>query len=160
MAAISKLTNDTLRQYLNNGFTQQEIANLCGVSQPAIAKRVRCMDQKGNALTPQPISRAVVQMWDTRAAAESNYIRALGLYEEALADPECSIGEKARVLAEIRNHIDFGLRALQALYEINEMKAFQDEVTSVLEECSPGLRAKILKRLSERRTLRAAIRPV
>lgn len=160
MPAISKLSDETIRQYLDKQFTQQEIANLCGVSQQAVNKRVKALEHRSQALKPAYINAAVISMWDTRRAAEENYKRSLALYDEALSDPDCSIGEKARVLGEIRGHIDFGLKALQLLYEVNEMKAFQDEVTAVLEEFAPGVRAKIIKRLSEKRSIRAAVQPV
>jgi len=43
----------------------------------------------------------------------------------------------------------------QALYSVQETRAFQDEVLKVLDECEPGLRGRIVTRLRERRQIRS-----
>ena len=56
-------------------------------------------------------------------------------------------------------HIDLGLRVMESLYTMQEVKAFMDEVLDEIGSMEPESRARILRRLAEKRTLRAAFLP-
>jgi DNA-binding Lrp family transcriptional regulator len=147
----TKLTEDLLKQYLGLGMAQKEIARLFGVSEAAVSQRVKRLEKRVAPKCLPVVQAAESSVWDMKAATEANYRRALALLDE-LAEP----GDKIRCIGEIRQHLTHAMNVLQAMYSVQEAKEFQEEVLQVLDECEPGLRDKILTRLRERRTIRAA----
>ena len=98
------------------------------------------------------IQAAASSVWDQKQATEENYNRCLQLLEQ-MSEP----GDKLKAVTEIRQHLSHAMQVLQALYTVQEVKAFQEEVLTVLDECEPGLRDKILTRLKERRIIRTVV---
>ena len=62
-----------------------------------------------------------------------------------------------KCMAEIRGQLKLQLDLFQALYDVKEIQAFQNEVLNFIEEVSPNARNTILQRLKERRAVRAAV---
>jgi DNA-binding Lrp family transcriptional regulator len=156
MTDKSKLTDDELRDYLSKGIPQSQIAALYRVTPQAVSKRVKLLDKR-SAVTAAAVStaaEAVVSMWDTRAAAEENYQRCLMLLSEC-ENPT----ERTRAIAEIRQHIQFGLQVIETLYTVQETKEFMNEVLDVIGQVDADARDTILRRLAEKRSLRAAFLP-
>ena len=154
MAAPTELTDEALRDYLRMGLPQNEIAKLFKLTKGAISQRVKKLERQAVAKHPEKAIAAHTSLWNTRVAAEENYARALALLDECEGP-----GDKARVLSEIRQHLQFAMAVMETLYNIQEVQAFQEEVLTVLEECEPGLRERIISRLREKRTIRAAFLP-
>ena len=154
MAAKAKLSDDDLRDYLSKGIPQTQIAALCRVSAQAISQRVKALEARAAAKAPLHAVRAASSMWDTRTAAEENYQRCLAL----LSDCE-NATERTRALAEIRQHLQFGMQVIETLYTVQETKDFMTEVLEVIGQIDPDARDTILRKLSEKRALRAAFLP-
>ncbi len=154
--AKAELTEHELRDLLDKGIPQNQIAALYRISPAAVSKRVKSMTAKGihTAVVIGKAEAAVSSMWDTRTAAEENYKRCLALIDE------CETAtERTRVLAEIRQHLQFGMQVIETLYTVQETKDFMAEVLAVIGEIDPDARNTILRRLSEKRALRAAFLP-
>jgi predicted transcriptional regulator len=159
MARTSKLSDDVLRDYVTNGFTQKQIAALCGVTEAAISKRVKILDKRAAAKTPARVLEAHASLWNVREATEENYQRCLALLAAMETDEEAKPGDKVRALGEVRQHLQFAMSVLETLYAVTETQAFMEEVLNVLGECDPVARQKVLSRLAEKRALRAAFLP-
>jgi transcriptional regulator with XRE-family HTH domain len=143
-----KLSDETLRRCLEQGLSQEEIAQRAGIAQSSVSKRIARLEPRAIARNLTRVEEAFASLWDTRKAAEENYTRAVKNYKVC--------DDKTRAIAEIRNHIKLGIDVMSLLYSIEELRAFQEEVLTILDECEPGTRDRILARLRERRTLRAA----
>lgn len=148
MAATQKLSDEALRNYLKRGMSQNEIARLAGMSPSAVSQRATRLERNGFSRTPEVVAAAHASLWDTKAAAEENYRRALSNYSVA--------EDKTKAIAEIRNHLRLGMDVLSILYSIEEVKAFQEEVLALLDEFDPESRERLLARIRQRRTVRAA----
>ena len=156
MAGKLNLTDADLRDYLSKGIPQKQIASLCRVSESAISQRVKTLDRKAtqSSVAISVARTTVSSMWDTRTAAEENYQRCLAL----LNDCE-NASERTRALAEIRQHLQFGMQVIETLYTVQETKDFMTEVLEVIGQIDPDARDTILRKLSEKRALRAAFLP-
>ena len=154
MAYPLRLTDDDLRDYLSKGIPQTQIAALCRVSDAAISKRVKKLEVKASAKAPVHTVLALSSMWDTRTAADENYQRCLLLLDECE-----NAGERVRALAEIRQHLQFGMQVIETLYTVQEIKDFMAEVLDVIGQIDKNARDTILRKLTEKRALRAAFLP-
>ena len=94
-----------------------------------------------------PASEASV--WDTQASAEANYQATRALLEDPDVNP-------LQVRALLLKHIEFGHKALSAVFSVDETRAFMEDVLAVLDEVDPDLRSRVLHRLHQRRLARAA----
>lgn len=155
MAPPKKLTDEALKNFVNLGFNQDEIARLSGLTKGAISQRMSKLSRPSVMSSPPVVIAATASLWDVKRAAEENYARALELLKMCDVDG-ASISDRAKVLAEIRRHFEFSMNVMQTMYSINETQAFQEEVLTILDECEPGTRERILERLRQRRTVRAA----
>lgn len=153
MSASRKFTDESLRQYLQMGFSHREIARLFKVSDMAISKRVAALNKKAAPMTPQVVTQAQASVWDTKTALQENYHRCLALLDSDDAD-------KTRVLAEIRNHLKLAMEVMALLYSVQNTKDFMEEVMQILDDVQPGTREIILARLRERRSIQSAFLPV
>lgn len=151
MARTSKLTDEAIRTCLAQGMTQEEIALSYSLTPGAISQRVSKLEKKSIAKAPANASKAAASCWDIKAAAEENYARAIAMLDTCERD-----GDKVRVIAEVRQHLQFSMQVIEALYNVQETQAFMEEVLNIVEQCEPGSRDKILSRIRERRTLRSA----
>lgn len=151
--ALEKVTDHQIQELLDGGVSQSQIARLCHVNEGTISRRVKAIRKQSQvaASSSEVATRALNSMWDTKGAAEENFRRCLLLIDECEGATE-----KTRLLGEIRQHIQFGVQVIATLYAAQEQQAFMDEVMNVLDECEPGTRARMLARLSERRSVRAA----
>ena len=149
MAASSKFSDEKLKYYLDLNFTHTEIARYLNVSVSAVTQRAAKLEKAAAARQPQVVAAAQQSVFDTKNAMEANYRGCLELLTDIEADP-------VRTRTLILQHIKVGMEMLETLYTIQEQQAFQEEVLSVLEECEPGSRQRILGRLRERRGTRAA----
>jgi hypothetical protein len=148
-----KIINDAdLRALLAEGLSHNAIAQRLGVTRPAISKRVAALDKFALAASNDNAARAVASMWDTRSAADENYLRAVELLDNKAASP----AEKRLVVKEIRQHLALGVQVLDTIYNVREVRAFTEEVLSILEKVEPNAREEIIETLRQRRVLRAS----
>jgi len=149
-----RLTDVDLRDFLSKQIPQTQIASLYRVSPQYVSKRVKALDKRAAARSPSAAS-AAGSMWQAREAAQANYAGLLAMLDRN----DLTAREEVQVRAEIRAHIAFGVSSLDALYNVEDMEAFEREVLGVLDAYEPGRRQEILERLRERRPLRAAFSP-
>ena len=62
-----------------------------------------------------------------------------------------------KAMAEIRGQLKLQLEIFQALYDMQAVAQFQQEVLAVIGECSPDARETIIRRLAERSAIRSTI---
>jgi hypothetical protein len=144
--------NSQLRALLSEGLTVDQAAERLGVSRTAVVKRLAILDRNVCAMGPQHAERAVASMWDTKAAADQNYHRTLQLLE----DPDADQKDKLRAVKEIRQHLALGVQVLDTLYNVHDVRAFVEEVLTIIEEVEPDARERIFANIRAKRTLRAA----
>lgn len=109
--------------------------------------------------TPAVAVTAGVSLWETRAALDANYARLQRLVEVAQgATTTQEIRTYVAVLAEIREHVTTGVKLMQTLIDVNEVRAFQEAVLEAIGEADPATRERIVNRLKERRALGLALR--
>lgn len=149
--AERKLSDTDLRDYLRMGFSQQEIADLFRITPASVSERCAKLETGAVAHSQAVAVKAVASVWDSRAATEENYQRALANYETAK--------NKTAAIGEIRAHIKMGLDIILDLYRVEQVQAFQDEVLAILDEYDDTARQRILDRIRERRSLRGAFPP-
>lgn len=146
-----RLTDAELRDLLDKGIPQAQIAKLYHVSPQYVSKRVKTLDKRAAARSAPQSAQAAGSMWQARSAAQANYDGLMSLLEKCE-----TVREEIQIRAEIRAHIAFGVQSLDALYNAEDAEAFQNEVLQVLDDTEPGSRQKILDRLREKRPLREA----
>ena len=155
MGRLLTFSNDQLREAMAEGLDHRAIAARFGVRHQSVSERITKLEGHTAVLLPRVVIEAQQSVFDTRSALEANYKRCLQLLDSIEGNP-LSRSDPLRVIEVILKHIRAGLDVLQTLYAVNEQAAFQDEVMAILDECEPGSRAKILKRLQQRRSLRSA----
>jgi len=149
MSAPKKITDDQIRQCQATGATNAQMARQLNVSEAAVSKRVSKMVKQSAGAVPLVVKEANATVWNVKQALQANYEACHALLQREGQDP-------LKVHNQILLHIKLACHVLQAMYSIEAVLAFQEEVLTVLEECSPGVRQIILERLRERRTVRNA----
>lgn len=100
---------------------------------------------------------------------------ALQVLESQIANKKIRIGKKTkwvkeykftdprqlalRAMGEIREQLRLQMEIARTLYDVQEMKNFQEEILNVFRDVSPELREQIIRKLKERRAIRSAAFP-
>lgn len=63
-----------------------------------------------------------------------------------------------KAMAEIRNQLRLQLEIYQTLYDLKAVKEFQETILDTIAEVSPDVRNEIIRRLNEKRVVRAAVK--
>lgn len=63
-----------------------------------------------------------------------------------------------KAMSEIRGQLKLQLEIFQTLYDMKAVQEFQQEVLTAIGEASPNVRNSIIRRLSEKRAIRSAIK--
>lgn len=150
-----KLTQGELKDLIEAGHTQSQIAEMFGVTKQYVSQFSKRLDRLALVQAPEITTKVLDSMWDTKDAADANYTRALNLFKQDGLTPN----DRVRVIGEIRQHLAFGMSVMETLFAVQESKAFMDEVLDVLDEFDPRMRKKIIERLKQKRSLRAAFVP-
>lgn len=85
---------------------------------------------------------------DAKSALETLYKLALDACPKELV---------LKAAKEIRGQLKLQLEIFQCLYDIESVRRFQEEVLTLLDECSPDARATIIRRLAERSAIRSTL---
>jgi hypothetical protein len=170
-----KINKKKLYQMLSDGKTLTECARAFGVSPAAVHKvkknlgvivakdmhlrsAERFVDQHLNTVEQlRKINRDANEMLDLCMRLQRGDKEACELIGERyqLKDP----GQLAlKAMAEIRGQLRLQNDTLAMLAEMSAVIEFQEELIQLLKEVDPDVKEKFLKRLSERRALRGAVR--
>lgn len=155
MGRPAKAVDDiVLQRMVEQGMSLERMAAKLGVSRNTVKAR---LDHLAPAAVARPLTAQVAgaSMWDTQEALQANYQRCLKLLQEA-QETGVEVRDRNRILAEIRNHLEAGVRVAQVLYDTQRTEAFMATVLDVIGGCDPELRAEILRRLDEQRSVRLA----
>lgn len=164
---MAKIINDNkLLQLIRDGNSPAEAARKLGVTRGSVSKRLKALRigvTKDVAL--RSASKFVDKSLD--AMQQLRKINALidGELDHIQEQIEGKKGEERRLLqeqrlrhvAELRKQIGLLLEVCTTLYNVDEVKAFQEEVLKVIGEAAPEVRSAILQRLNERRALRLTL---
>jgi len=150
-----------LKQMLDQGKAQKEIAAFFRVSEGTISKNVKTLSL---AQSQDVILRSATKINDRKVSAMTRLERIAGVVESELNYIQKTIkgtkGEERREwqevqlkhTAEIRKQVNLLLEIAQALYNIEEVDAFKKIVLEEIGNESEELRDRILQRIRQRRT--------
>ena len=63
-----------------------------------------------------------------------------------------------KAMGEIRNQLKLQLEIFQALFSLQAAKEFEDTILEVISEVDPNVRSEIIRRINEKRSVRAVLR--
>lgn len=163
MARTPSLSPDTIEALLNayaETGSQRKAARQAGVP---FATAQRYLAQTPKAATPvvaqqrAVIEKAGASMWDTRAALDDNFNRLLRLVEQLESAPRMEPLVYVVVLREIREHVTTGMKLARLMLDVNEVRLFQDAVIEAIGEADADTRARLIRKLQERRAVGLAL---
>jgi transposase len=143
-------TDKQLAALIGQGLSSKQAAERLGVSQSAVARRMRNLDIYKVPWRKSGLPPVIMSVADTRAAALDNYQRVAAL----LDNENISTLDSIRIVREMRQQLEFGIRMGGVLFASQETSAFVDEVTEVLEMEDPAVRDRIMARLGALRAER------
>lgn len=150
-----KINKDKLFQLLAEGKTLTECANYFGVSPAAVHKAKRGVGVVvAKDLHLESAHRFVDQHLNSVQQLRKINTRANELLDQA----ECDPGIALKCMAEIRGQLRLQNETLAMLAEMSAVMEFQQELIQLLKEIDPNVKDEFLRRLSERRALRGAIK--
>lgn len=141
--------------------SNSEIARHFGVSVPAVTqalKRMKTAMAEEIVATPSKVERIT----DTGIKMAERYQQIAGAADRVLLDASKGSSPWSRKMVldacrVIKEQLEFQAKMIDMLHDFNTMQEFQQEVMAVIGEESPDARARILRRLEERRTLRLSL---
>jgi transposase len=168
-----KISDDELRQALAQGLSVQAIAAEFNMARSSIQWRVQRLRDGGDVPTGGPPSEVAGEQrvgplptingepgshLDTMQQLLEINRKAHGLLKRALTkgrqDPPIAI----RLMAEIRQQLEFQLKIYQTLYDLTAHAEFQKTALQEIEAADPATRERIIRRLREWRAFRGAVR--
>jgi biotin operon repressor len=160
--AKMKVDPSALQQFLDAGHCQADAARHFGVSEAAIAQRVKKLRVLGTRVVA--LEKAG-QLVDEKLNASSRLERIQGVIDGELswavqearrdgADRAALQDVILRLAGEVRQQLGLQLAISRALVDLRVVKEFQDTVTETIREVSPETARRIVERLKERRALR------
>ncbi len=162
-----RIINDSeLMRMVRAGMSPKEIAGKYGVGLPAVSKRLKLLKI---AVTKDVTLRSAPKLVDNSLNAMAQLQRInqvingeLDHIQQAIASAEGAErqtlqDQRLKHVSEVRKQIGLVLEIAQVLYNVDEVKAFQEEVLTAIGEAAPEIRAKILCTLQERRAIRSVL---
>ncbi len=166
-----------MNQMLRAGKSQREVGQVFGVSESAVSKAKKQLKQnvvKNVALenagrVVDKNLNAVDQLKKINDNANELLDKLMASWRgdgEAFQELERQKGFKAKdpeelavkIMAEIRGQLKLQLEILQTLYDMKAVQEFQEEVLTAIGEVDKDVRDKIIRRLDEKRAIRATIK--
>ena len=160
----TKVSLIQLDQLIREGYGVSEIAKKLGVSKGCISKRVKALKV---GVCKDVVLRSASEIVDRQIDAMDQLRKINGLINGELDYIEQNIknatGESRRELqeqrlkhvAEIRKQLSLLLEIAQALYNAEEVRAFQEAVLTEIGNVSNEVRDAIIERLNKRRAVRS-----
>lgn len=149
------MSTEELILFLDAGVSTSQIAEYFGITERAVRKRIaklKAAEKEAMLIKTTADGKRVL---DT--PEQFTVINKLAL--EGLLDKKYNMPTKIQLMNRIEKQNEFQLRYCQIMYTINAIQSFQETVLEVLDEVDPSLRAEVLKRLREKKRLRAALNP-
>ena len=155
-----------LEQMVREGNGVSEIARKLGVSKGAVSKRLKDLRV---GITKDVVLRSAPQIVERQLNAmdqlkkinmlingeldyiEKNIETATGQERKELQE------QRLKHVAEVRKQLGLLLEIAQALYNAEEVAAFQQSVLEEIGHAAPEVRDRILQRLNERRAIRSTL---
>lgn len=164
MARTKKIDVEKLKQYIDEGKRDIEIAEIFGVSSSAITQ---CKQK----LNLEIVRTTVIQAAPLVVERNLNTIDQLNNINEhantiltkamsEIDNPETNGKSREislKAMAEIRNQLKLQLEIYQTLYDLQAVEEFQKEILTAIGEVEPDVRDRIIQRLKENRSIRAAL---
>jgi len=151
----------------NKGMSGVEIAETLGVSKGAVSKNLKSLTK---AISQDIVLRQAQRINDKQLSAMSRLEKMAGDIDHELEAINKELEEspkggktelrelKIKFNAEGRKQINSHLDLAKALYDITEVRKFQETVIEVIGEVNVEARDEILRRLKERRALGSVFR--
>ncbi len=161
-----KISIIELEQLVREGNGVSQIARKLGVTKGCVSKRLKDLRV---GITKDVVLRSAPEIVDRQLNAMDQLKRINGLINSELDYIERNIisakGEQRKELqeqrlkhvAEVRKQLGLLLDIAQALYNAEEVAAFQKSVLEEIGYASPEVKDRILQRLNERRAIRSTI---
>jgi DNA-binding Lrp family transcriptional regulator len=161
-----KINDNDLLRLVRSGNSRSEIAQKLGVGPPAITKRLKAL---GVAIAKDITLRSAPKLVDKGLDAMAQLKRINALIHNELDYIQGSIetasnqerrelqDQKLKHVAEVRKQLSLVLDIAQVLYNVDEVKAFQEIVIEEIGNAAPEVRNTILQRLHERRAIRSTL---
>jgi DNA-binding Lrp family transcriptional regulator len=155
-----------LERLVREGNGVSEIARKLKVSKGAVSKRLKALKV---SITKDVTLRSAPKLVDNSINAmvqlrkindlinreldhiEQEIEKATGSERQLLQD------QRLKHVAEVRKQLSLVLDIAQALYNLDEVKAFQEEVLAAIGGAAPEVRASILRNLQERQAIRSTL---
>ena len=152
-----KTINDTrlLRLIDKEDQSQSLAAKDMGVSRQAVSTRLKQLRGRTTyAIAAANVQQAVDSKLDVVEQLKSINQTAQDLLSQTEDDAHLSV----KLMAEIRNQLRLMMDVYEMLYSLEGAAQFQQTVLEVLEDCEVELRKKVVAKLNEKSSLRAALR--
>ena len=163
-SSSGKIDINLAHQMVNRGKSQKEIAKHFGVSEAAVSK----MFKKMRGYIPRVVAlEKASELADEKLDAMGQLRHVNALINQELDHIEENIqtatkeerrawqDQKLKHVKEIRKQLGLLLNIAQTLYNVEEVKLFQETVLEVIGNASEELREKIIRELQQRRALRS-----
>lgn len=168
MARQQSFSDEQVIELRAAGASPVAIAQKLGVALSSVTRRIKTLEERAGAekasepvvsMAPEALALAEASLFNTQEAADANYRIAIAVRGGKLNGRSLYLTnrELIRAVAEVRAHVDLGVRVMETLYNVQQVRAFQDEVLGVLDEFEPGARAKVLERLRQKLAVRGAL---
>ena len=177
------LSDPEILARLAAGETPQTLATAYGCTAQAVRERVKRLHENLPAPAARRAEETVSHTLDAFSAYEQSMAALLAMRDSLLlllahptderrldlgthdfdrdegsraADPRAVL---LAVITQIRQHIELGVRLAERLHNQQEVERFMQEVLREIDAAAPDVATRIKGRLTERRTLRLALRP-
>jgi hypothetical protein len=104
---------------------------------------------------PSTLAADELSMWTTHLSGDDNFALINDLLDRKKY-PLTDTKTRIRLIAERRKHIDLGVRTMEALYRIQETRAYQEDVRASLDDLEPSAREQFLDTMRVRSARRRA----
>jgi DNA-binding Lrp family transcriptional regulator len=161
-----KFSDNKLLRLFKAGSSVKEIAQKLGVGAPAVCKRLKALKI---SITKDVTLRGAPKLVDNEFNAMTQLRKVNALINKELDHIEQEIdgaagterkdlqGQRLKHVAEVRKQISLVLEIAQVLYNVDEVKAFQEEVLTAIGEAAPEVRSAILQNLQRRKAIRSVL---
>ena len=161
-----KISLVQLERLVREGNGVSQIAKKLGVAKGSVSKRLKDLRV---GITKDVVLRSAPQIVDRQLNAMDQLKKINTLINGELdyieKNIETATGQERRELqeqrlkhvAEVRKQLGLLLEIAQALYNAEEVAAFQQSVLEEIGHAAPEVRDRILQRLNERRAIRSTI---
>lgn len=162
-----KIDISEMERLLRQGKSQREVAQVFGVSESAISHakkslrknivRTVGLERANKVVTAHldvmgQLKRINLAICEELTRAKEGVAKADGKDQLALQDIII------RLSSEIRRQLDLQMKIFELWYQGRSVIEFQQIVLTAIEEVSPDLKEKIIRKLQERRAVRSSVK--